>query len=130
MAAPASTYDPSTNVGKVRLYIQDTNESDAKFIDAEINAFITEAGSGSLRAAAGLALLTWAASLGREDESVNVGAWSGDRRDVAQKMRDIANEYFAIDNFVLARKPAPVFKVAAIDYLPHQTARRELTEDD
>ena len=130
MAAPASTYDPSTNVGKVRLYIQDTDTSDAKFIDAEINAFITEAGSGSLRAAAGLALLTWAAALGRDDESVSVGSWRGDRRDVAEKMERLADKYFAMDNFALATKPAPVFKVAAIDYLTHQTARRELTEDD
>jgi len=79
VAAPESTYDPSTNVGKVRLYIQDTEVSNAKFNDAEINIFITEAGSGKLRAAAGLALLTWAAGLAREDESVSVGAWKGDR---------------------------------------------------
>lgn len=129
MAAPESTYDPSTNVGKVRLYIQDTDVSDAKFNDAEINVFITEAGSGKLRAAAGLALLTWAAGLARDDESVKVGSWSGDRRDVAKKMREAANDYFAMDNFALAKKPAPYWGVAVIDHTPAAQAQRELTED-
>jgi len=129
VAAPESTYDPSTNVGKVRLYIQDTEVSNAKFKDAEINIFITEAGSGKLRAAAGLALLTWAAGLAREDESVSVGAWKGDRRDVAKKMREMANDYFAMDNFALAKKPAPYWGVAAIDWTPQAESRRRLTED-
>lgn len=127
--APKSTYDPSTNVGKVRLYIQDTDVSDAKFIDTEINAFITEAGSSRLRAAAGLALLTWATLLGREDEEVRVGAWSADRRDAAKKMREAAKEYFKMDNYDLVKKPAPYWGVAAIDYTPAVQAQRELTED-
>ena len=129
MAAPDSTYDPSTNVGKVRLFIGDTNMGDAKFIDTEINVFITEAGSSRLRAAAGLALLTWAATLGRDDEQVSVGSWTGDRRDTAKKMRDLAAEYFAMDNFALATRPAPVWGIAQIDWTPAAEARRKLTED-
>jgi len=129
VAAPASTYDPSTNVGKVRLFIGDTDTGDAKFIDTEINVFITEAGSSKLRAAAGLALLTWAATLGRDDESVSVGAWSGDRRDVAEKMSKLAKEYLDMDNFALDKKPAPYWGVAAIDWTPDAEARRRLTED-
>ncbi len=129
MAAPDSTYDPSTNVGKVRLFIQDTDMGDAKFIDTEINVFIDEAGSSKLRAAAGLALLTWAATLGREDEDVTVGSWSGDRRDVAEKMSKLAKDYFEMDNFALDRKPAPHWGIAAIDWTPAVEARRRLTED-
>jgi len=129
VAAPKSTYDPSTNVGKVRLFIQDTDESKAKFNDAEINVFITEAGSSKLRAAAGLALLTWAAVLGREDEDVSVGSWSGDRRDVAEKMSKLAKEYLDMDGFALDRKPAPYFKAAVVDWTPAAEAQRRLTED-
>ncbi len=130
MAAAPSTYDPSTDVGKVRLYIQDTEMANAKFVDAEINVFITDAGGGKLHAAAGLTLLAWAASLGREDEDVSVGSWSGDRRDVAKKMRDLADDYFKIDNFELDRQPAPVLVTAITDWTPEITVRRELTEDD
>ena len=130
MAASPSTYDPSTNVGKVRLYIQDTDMGNAKFVDAEINVFITDAGGGTkLHAAAGLTLLAWAASLGRDDESVNVGSWSGDRRDVAKKMERLAEKYFEMDNFALDRQPAPVLVTAITDWTPEITARRRATED-
>lgn len=46
------TYDLSTNAGKVRLLIADTNAADVLFLDGEIDAFLTMAGNGLHRAAA------------------------------------------------------------------------------
>ena len=126
--AIVATYDPSTNVGKVRLYILDKDMSAPQFIDEEINAFITEAGSSQLRAAAGLALLSWAAALAREDESVKVGSWSGDRRDVASKLRDLAQEYFAMDNYAPGVQ-APSFGFVNVDWTGAVQTEREAVED-
>ena len=98
--ADTYTYDLATDIGKVRRDIADTDTTDAQFSDDEIDSWIDEA--GSVKAAAGLALLAWAAAMGREDESVNTGAWKGDRRDVAGKMRAIAHEYFDLVGY----KPA------------------------
>ncbi len=128
MATPESTYDLTTNVGKVRLYIQDTNVADAHFIDAEVNAFITEAGSSKLRAAAGLALITWAATLGREDESVSTGAWTGNRGDVAAKMQKLASTYFELDHYMQETR-APYIGFAAVDWTPSVEAERIASED-
>lgn len=40
-----ATYDLSTDVGKVRLAIQDTDTSDAEFTDEEIEVFVDTGGS-------------------------------------------------------------------------------------
>ena len=61
-----ATYDTGTDVGKVRLYIQDTDvspESDAIFTDEEIQVFLTE--EGSVKSAAALGLETIASDKAR-----------------------------------------------------------------
>ena len=127
--AVKSTYDPATNVGKVRLKIQDKDTSDTTFDDAEINAFLTEAGelaSGSAKilAASGLALLSWAVQLGQDDESVSVGAWKGDRRDVAGKMEKLAERYFNMAGYSPGGQ-APYWGIAHTDWTPAVEAERE-----
>ncbi len=51
------TYDPTTDAGKVRLLVRDTNTSDHFFTDAEIDAFLT-LGDNDVRLAAAEALDT------------------------------------------------------------------------
>lgn len=46
------TYDLSTNAGKVRLLIADTDTTDVLFLDAEVDAFLSMSGNGVHRAAA------------------------------------------------------------------------------
>lgn len=41
----AFTYDPTTDRGKVRLLVRDSSEATAVFSDAEIDAFLSMAGS-------------------------------------------------------------------------------------
>lgn len=53
----AFTYDPTTNIGKVRLFIPDRVEQGALFTDAEIETFLDLEGDNVWRAAA-LALET------------------------------------------------------------------------
>jgi hypothetical protein len=57
----AFTYDLTTNVGKIRLLIPDTDWANAVFSDEELTAFVSLE-SGSVRRAAALALETIAAS--------------------------------------------------------------------
>ena len=133
MMAVESTYDVTTDVGKVRLKIMDTNMGAPAFTDAEINAHLTEAGellSGSARilAASGLTLLSWAAKLGRDDESVSVGAWKGDRRDVAAKLGKLAEKYFMMAGYQPGT-PAPHWGIAPVDWTAAVEAERKALDD-
>jgi len=59
------TYDLSTNRGKVRLLIQDTDETYEFYSDAEIDAFLTVAGEldgDTVFYASALALESWASN--------------------------------------------------------------------
>ena len=61
----AFTYDLSTNRGKVRLLIQDTDETYEFYSDAEIDAFLTVAGEldgDTVFYASALALESWASN--------------------------------------------------------------------
>jgi len=61
----AFTYDLTTDRGKVRLLIQDTDETYEFYTDAEIDAFITLAGDldgDTVRNASALALESWASN--------------------------------------------------------------------
>ena len=55
------TYDPTTDLGRVRLLIPDTVSTDAYFEDAEITAFLS-LNDGDVRLAAAQALDTLASS--------------------------------------------------------------------
>lgn len=122
----ALTYDLTTNIGKVRRDIGDTDLANAKWTDAELQSFIDE--GGSAKAGAGLALMAWAAELGRGDEVVDAGSWKGDRRDVCAKMLSIAKQYLTLAGYSGGgRKPS--FRTARVDWTPEVAAEREVQED-
>jgi len=123
---PSYTYDLTTDVGKVRRDIADlVDAGTAHFTDEEVQSFVDE--GGSVKAGSGLALLAWAAELGRGDESVNAGSWSGDRRDVCGKMRTLAKEYLELAGFRGAARP-PTFLTTPVDWTPQVAAAREVQE--
>lgn len=88
----AVTYDLTTNVGKVRRNIGDTDVDSAHFTDEELQSFLDEVGN-DVNLASARALRAWAAALARDDELTEVGSWRGDRRNVVKKMLDLAAEY-------------------------------------
>jgi len=93
------TYDPTNDIGKVRLLIGDTDitpTSDAHFTDEEIQAMLTLYGDVLL--AASYLLESWAASLSTTTlKSERIGDYSyskdpvGDKIALAKKYRDEAN---------------------------------------
>jgi len=62
----ATTYNTGNNIGKVRLYANDTNVSNAAFTDEELQVFIDAAPSNNLRIAAAWALRTLAFDTARQ----------------------------------------------------------------
>lgn len=74
----ATTYNTANDIGKVRLYANDTNISNAAFNDEELQVFIDGSPSNNLRLSAAWALRTLAfdtARMGRWAEAkVNVDA--------------------------------------------------------
>lgn len=66
-----TTYDLSTNIGKIRLTIGDKDTDDAVFTDEELQVFLTETGSVNLASA--LALEAWAASYLANVDSEKIG---------------------------------------------------------
>ena len=90
----AFTYDLDTNIGKVRLLIDDksnTHDAPAHFSDAEITAFLTMA-SDVVKAAAIIALQSWAAALSDATTSEKIGDYSYTKKTAANKMA-LATKY-------------------------------------
>ncbi len=87
----AFTYDITTDRGKVRLLIGDTNAADYQFEDDEIDAFLTLANS-SLLLAASYALESWAASLTGDYDAEKIGDYSYTNKKAANKMT-LAKKY-------------------------------------
>lgn len=93
----AYTYDTTTDIGRVRLLIGDTDivpTTDAQFTDEEITAFLALANSSVLLAAS-YALESWAASLTDTSlKSEKIGDYSyskdviGAKTALAKKYRD------------------------------------------
>lgn len=86
-----TTYDLTTNVGKVRLKIADTDITDAHFTDEEIQIFLDEADDDILLASA-LALESWAASLSESADSEKIGDYSYSKKMAANKL-ELAQRY-------------------------------------
>ncbi len=87
----AFTYDITTDRGKVRLLIGDTDAADYHFEDNEIDAFLTMAG-GSILTAAGYALEAWASSITDSLLSEKIGDYSYTKKDAENKLK-LAMEY-------------------------------------
>ncbi len=90
---PLATYDLTTNVGKVRLIIGDTDvdpDSDAVFLDAEITYFLT-VNSNNINLAAADALEAWIAKYAANPTSEKIGDYSYSQSTVAN-MNKLAKE--------------------------------------
>ena len=100
-------YDITTNVGKVRLIIGDTNATSYVFTDDELNYFLT-VNSSNINLAAADALEAWVAKYATAPDSEKIGDYS-----YSQKIVDHLNK--------LAKelrekvKGAPVLEIASMD---------------
>lgn len=84
------SYNPATNVGKVRLNIGDTDSSTAIFDDdAEIQAFLDQR-SDDVSLASALALRSIAASRARLERKIKVLDIDIDTRTMAKELREQA----------------------------------------
>ena len=84
---------------------------------------------GSVKAAAGLALLSWAADLSREDEVIEACSSRNERRRTVERMKELAQDYLDMAGY----KPAaarPSFRQINVDWTPHVAAEREYNEDN
>ena len=97
----AVTYVTSYDIGKVRLYAQDTNISNAAFIDGELQVFIDASPSSNLRLAAAWALRTLAFDTAREgrwmEAKVAVDAAAEMARKLAEWLEEQAELVDGID---------------------------------
>lgn len=83
------SYDVNTIVGKIRLWIQDTDSSSALFSDEEINAMLSQNDSDIRQTAAAL-LIALANSKARLAKMKSAGKYSEDTRSVAKELREQA----------------------------------------
>ena len=93
----AHTYDLTTNIGKVRLLIGDTDIvpiTDAQFSDEEIQVFLDM--GGTILTAAGYALEAWASAITDSLKSEHIGDYSYTKDDAGKKLQ-LAKEYKAED---------------------------------
>lgn len=93
------TYDTSTNLGKVRELINDTDAADFVMTDAKLNTYLSMAGNGLYRAAA-IALIAISASRSLLAKKKSAGDYSEDLTYIAKECRETAkmyNEMAAID---------------------------------
>ena len=93
-----TTYDLTTDIGKVRLKIADTDivpVTDAHFSDEEIQVFLDE--GGSVLAASALALEAWAASLTDAYTSEKIGDYAYTKKRV-DNMLALAKNYKEADS--------------------------------
>ena len=91
------TYDLTTNIGKVRLKIADTDITNPIFSDAEIQSFIDSART-LLEAAAG-ALYAIAADRARLATKKTAGNYTEDLTQLADNLRKTAKEYLELARF-------------------------------
>lgn len=123
----AFTYDLATDLGKVRRDIRDTVAADAFFSDEELQSYLVD--GGNVKAASGLALMTWATALATEDEQVKAGSWQGDRRDASAKMLRIAQTYLDLGGYE-PTAAAPTFRSAAVDWGASVQAERIVQDEE
>jgi hypothetical protein len=96
------TYVLTTNIGKVRLKIADTDGTSFHFTDEEIQVFLDEASDDILLAAA-LALEAWAASLSESSTSEKIGDYAYTKKQtdnmlaLAQRYRDASGSGPVVD---------------------------------
>ena len=105
----AFTYDLTTDIGKVRLNINDkvnTSDSPAQFSDAELQVFLTAGGNVNLGSA--LALEAWAAADFGLMDSESIGDYQYARGAVSKKLT-LAKVYRKADS------DTPVFEYGSFN---------------
>ena len=121
-------YDPSTDVGKVRLKIGD-KALPFLLTDAEVNVFLTEANTCH-NGAAGLALLALAATKADAWATVNAGQISRSKADPRAAMQALAEQYIGMsDEVMLDASKDVAFGVARVDWMPEVSADAEKLRD-
>jgi len=111
-----ATYDTSTDIGKVRLYIGDTDvtpSTDAVFSDEELQIFLDS--EGTVCSAAAFALETIASSQARTAGLMKTMNWTQDTRGVAADLRKQAE--------ALRDKDGAAFGFAEIAQTPQVAAQ-------
>lgn len=121
------TYNLANDLGKIRRDIRDVVAADAFFTDEELQSYLDD--GGNVKAAAGLALMTWAAALATEDEQVKAGSWQGDRRDASAKMLKIARTYLDLGGYE-PTATLPTFRSAAVDWGASVQAERIVQDEE
>ena len=91
----ATTYDTATDIGKVRLYIGDTDITAALFTDEEIQVFLDQ--EGSINSSAALALEVLASSEARLAQMIKTLNFTKDTRSAAKELRDQASRLREIE---------------------------------
>lgn len=129
----SADYDPTTDVGKVRMKIGD-REYPFLLEDSEINALLTEANS-CVNGAAGLALLALAATKADAWASVNAGSVSRSKVDPRRALQELAERYINMsDEVSLNAQDDVVFGTARVDwkleYTEDAQRLREFAEDE
>ncbi len=116
----AFTYDLSTNRGKVRLKIRDTDVADATlrlFEYDEIYFFLIEAGGADLNLAAAGALDAIAANAALLAKATKIGDYSIDSKAMAEAVMKVAAHYRALS------EGAPAFDYAELNLSPFSEAQ-------
>ncbi len=90
-----ATYDTSTDIGKIRLLIHDTDITATQFTDEELQIFLDLGGTVYLAAA--LALESWAASLSESVDSEKIGDYSYSKKSSEKKL-NLAKQYRSVDS--------------------------------
>lgn len=90
-----TTYDITTDVGKVRLMIGDKDILNAIFTDEEIEVFLTIQ-SNNLNRAAADALEAWAATYGANADSEKIGDYAYTQK-IIDKMLKLAERLRSTD---------------------------------
>lgn len=83
-------YDITTNVGKVRLVIGDTDAANYVFSDAELNYFLT-ANSNNISLAAADALEAWMSKYATAPDSEKIGDYAYTQK-IIQNMNKLQTE--------------------------------------
>ena len=115
----AFTYDLTTNRGKVRLKIRDTDDVDATrqlFQDNEIDFFLTDAGGTDLNLAAAGALDAVSANAALLAKSQKIGDYTIDSKAMAEAVMKVAAHYRALS------ENAPAFDYAELNLSPFSEA--------
>jgi len=113
-----TTYDITTDVGKVRLLIGDTDIADAQFTDEEIQIFL-DLNDDSLYLASANALEAWASNISGSIDTEKIGDYSYSKKSVDNKMK-LAAQYRTIES------ETPIQDWASMDL----TAGSAITEEE